>query len=128
MAFGRDEEMQARRIAEMRQMAQASRQRQGEKSAKGKGIGQLVGTGAGMALNLIPGYGQAASAIATPVLAKVGGMAGEQLAGGKPMEKPAEVALDTTEGLIGGLSGGLSKSELQKGKTNLQLLAEALRD
>ena len=128
MAFGRDEEMQARRIAEMQQMAQASRQRQGEKSAKGKGIGQLVGTGAGMALNLIPGYGQAASAIATPVLAKVGGMAGEQLAGGKPMEKPAEVALDTTEGLIGGLSGGLSKSELQKGKTNLQLLAEALRD
>jgi len=124
MAFGRDEEMQARRIAEMRQMAQASRQRRGAKAAKGRGVGQMVGTGVGMATSLIPGIGPAVSAVATPALAKIGGGLGEMAAGGKP--RGEQVAIDAAEGVVGGLAGAAARDK--QGQTNLAKLIEAYQN
>lgn len=121
MAFGRDEEMQARRIAEMRQMAQASRQRQSAKADKGRGVGQMIGTGVGMATSLIPGIGPAVSAVATPALAKIGGVAGEMAAGGKP--RGEQLAVDAAEGVVGGLAGAAARDK--QGQTNLAKLIEA---
>jgi len=124
MAFGRDEEMQARRIAEMRQMAQASRQRRGAKAAKGRGVGQMVGTGVGMATSLIPGIGPAVSAVATPALAKIGGGLGEMAAGGKP--RGEQIAIDAAEGVVGGLAGAAARDK--QGQTNLAKLIEAYQN
>ena len=124
MAFGRDEEMQARRIAEMRQMAQASRQRRGAKAAKGRGVGQMVGTGVGMATSLIPGFGPALSAVATPALAKIGGGLGEMAAGGKP--RGEQIAIDAAEGVVGGLAGAAARDK--QGQTNLAKLIEAYQN
>jgi hypothetical protein len=125
MAFGYDAEAQARRVAASRQRLQQSQQQQAAGAARGKGIGQAVGTGAGIALNLIPGVGPAAAAVGTPLLAGVGGALGEFAAGGKP--QGGDLAMSAADTALQTGAAAVRKGEGGK-KTNLALLAEALKD
>jgi len=115
MAFGMDPTAQAKRIAMARRGQQMAAQREQQSAQTGQGVGALAGGLIGNVVGGPPG-----AALGSALGRTVGGAIGSAAGGGNQM------GANLAEGTMETIGTAIKRNE--DGKTNLALLAEALRD